>query len=76
MTLPNILIADALPHREHQVFRLLAVGKSVCEIGAQPGQASNTASTYRLRIPEKTGTQHHGEPAFNGERHVKAPAGA
>ena len=46
---------DALSHREHQVFRLLTAGHSVSEIGAQLQLASNTVSTYRARILEKTG---------------------
>ena len=39
-----------LSYPEHQVFRLLTAGKSVGEIGAQLGLASNTVITYRLRI--------------------------
>jgi two-component system invasion response regulator UvrY len=68
--------AEALSHREHQVFRLLTAGKSVGEIGAQLGLASNTVSTYRLRILEKTGTKNDVELALYAERHAKAPAGA
>ncbi|MDP3357567.1 MAG: response regulator transcription factor [Polaromonas sp.] len=66
--------AEALSHREHQVFRLLTAGKSVGEIGTQLGLASNTVSTYRLRILEKTGTKHDVELALYAERHAKAPA--
>jgi DNA-binding NarL/FixJ family response regulator len=68
--------AEALSHREHQVFRLLTAGKSVGEIGAQLGLASNTVSTYRLRILEKTGTKNDVELALYAERHAKAPAGS
>lgn len=60
---------DALSHREHQVFRLLAQGQSVSEIGAQLGLASNTVSTYRQRILEKTGTRNDVELALYAERH-------
>ena len=67
--------ADALSHREHQVFRLLTAGKSVGEIGAQLGLASNTVSTYRLRILEKTGTKNDVELALYAERHAKLPPG-
>lgn len=64
---------DALSHREHQVFRLLTAGKTVGEIGAQLGLASNTVSTYRLRILEKTGTKNDVELALYAERHAKTP---
>ncbi|MDO9405378.1 MAG: response regulator transcription factor [Polaromonas sp.] len=63
---------EALSHREHQVFRLLTAGKSVGEIGAQLGLASNTVSTYRLRILEKTGTKNDVELALYAERHAKS----
>lgn len=66
--------AEALSHREHQVFRLLTAGKSVGEIGTQLGLASNTVSTYRLRILEKTGTKNDVELALYAERHAKTPA--
>ncbi|CAN7405814.1 response regulator [Polaromonas sp. LjRoot131] len=68
--------AEALSHREHQVFRLLTAGKSVGEIGTQLGLASNTVSTYRLRILEKTGAKNDVELALYAERHGKAPSGA
>jgi DNA-binding NarL/FixJ family response regulator len=68
--------AEALSHREHQVFRLLTAGKSVGEIGTQLGLASNTVSTYRQRILEKTGAKNDVELALYAERHAKAPAGA
>jgi two-component system invasion response regulator UvrY len=68
--------AEALSHREHQVFRLLTAGKSVGEIGAQLGLASNTVSTYRLRILEKTGTKNDVELALYAERHSKTPSGS
>ena len=55
---------EALSHREHQVFRLLALGHSVSEIGAQLKLAPNTVSTYRARILEKTGTKNDVELAL------------
>ena len=61
--------AEALSHREHQVFRLLTAGHSVSEIGAQLGLAPNTVSTYRARILEKTGTKNDVELALYAERH-------
>ncbi|QHI99836.1 response regulator [Xylophilus rhododendri] len=60
---------EALSHREHQVFRLLTTGRTVSEIGAQLGLASNTVSTYRARILEKTGTKNDVELALYAERH-------
>ncbi len=63
--------ADMLSHREHQVFRLLTAGKSVGEISAQLGLASNTVSTYRTRILEKTGTRNDVELALYAERHAR-----
>ena len=68
--------AEALSHREHQVFRLLTAGKSVGQIGTQLGLASNTVSTYRLRILEKTGTNNDVELALYAERHARTPAGS
>jgi two-component system invasion response regulator UvrY len=62
--------AEALSHREHQVFRLLTQGCSVSEIGAQLGLAANTVSTYRARILEKTGTKNDVELAIYAERHA------
>ncbi|MDM0012584.1 response regulator transcription factor [Variovorax sp. J22P168] len=65
--------AEALSHREHQVFRLLTAGQTVSEIGAQLGLAPNTVSTYRARILEKTGTKNDVELALYAERHAKPP---
>jgi len=64
--------AESLSHREHQVFRLLTAGMSVGEIGAQLSLASNTVSTYRQRILEKTDTKNDVELALYAERHAKA----
>jgi two-component system invasion response regulator UvrY len=63
---------DALSHREYQVYRLLTAGKSVSEIGAELALASNTVSTYRVRILEKTGTRNDVELALYAERHAKS----
>nr|WP_319564504.1 response regulator transcription factor [uncultured Rhodoferax sp.] len=62
---------DALSHREYQVFRLLSMGHSVGEIGAQLKLASNTVSTYRARILEKTGTKNDVELALYAQRHSR-----
>jgi two-component system invasion response regulator UvrY len=66
--------SEALSHREHQVFSLLILGHSVSEIGAQLQLASNTVSTYRVRILEKTGTKNDVELALYAERHAKSPS--
>lgn len=42
-----------LSEREFQVFRLLASGKSIKEIGATLGLSPKTVSTYRTRLFEK-----------------------
>jgi two-component system invasion response regulator UvrY len=67
--------ADALSHREHQVFRLLVTGLSVTQIGAQLGLAANTVSTYRARVLEKTGTRNDVELALYAERMAQSGAG-
>lgn len=48
---------STLSYREQQVYKLLTSGLSVSEISARLGLASNTVSTYRTRILEKTGTK-------------------
>jgi DNA-binding NarL/FixJ family response regulator len=70
----SVLGADALvalSHREHQVFRLLSTGRTVSEIGAQLKLASNTVSTYRARILEKTGAKNDVELALLAERQTR-----
>ncbi len=59
---------DGLSHREYQVFRLLITGQTVRQIGAQLKLASNTVSTYRARILEKTGAKNDVELALLAER--------
>lgn len=63
---------DALSHREYQVFRLLSMGHTVSEIGAQLKLASNTVSTYRARILEKTGTKNDVELALYAQQHSRS----
>nr|WP_297526178.1 response regulator transcription factor [uncultured Roseateles sp.] len=48
---------EVLSHREHQVFQMLVAGRSVGEIAEQLVLSSNTVSTYRARILEKTGVR-------------------
>ncbi len=62
---------EALSHREHQVFRLLTLGHTVSEIGAQLKLAPNTVSTYRSRILEKTGTKNDVELALYARNQSK-----
>ena len=64
---------DALSHREHQVYRLLSTGHTVSEIGAQLKLASNTVSTYRARILDKTGTKNDVELALYAQRQSETP---
>ena len=54
---PEAPLHERLSHREYQVFRLLAAGRSVGEIAEQLVLSSNTVSTYRARILEKTGVR-------------------
>lgn len=46
---------DRLSTREHQVFLLLASGRSVHEIAGDLSLSASTVSTYRARILEKLG---------------------
>ncbi len=55
---------ERLSHREYQVFRLLTAGRSVGEIAEQLVLSSNTVSTYRSRILEKTGARNDVELAL------------
>ncbi|CAH0350708.1 response regulator transcription factor [Aquabacterium sp. CECT 9606] len=59
---------EALSRREHQVFLLLAEGRSVGQIAAQLALSSNTVSTYRARILDKTGARNDVELALYAVR--------
>jgi DNA-binding NarL/FixJ family response regulator len=59
---------ERLSHREYQVFRLLTAGRSVSEIADQLALSSNTVSTYRARILEKTGVRNDVELALYAVR--------
>jgi DNA-binding NarL/FixJ family response regulator len=52
---------EDLSPREFQVFRLIADGKSVTEIGELLNVSVKTVSTYRTRILEKTGFRTNAE---------------
>lgn len=65
---------ESLSQRENQVFRLLAQGQSVGQIAALLNLSSNTVSTYRARILEKTGTRNDVELALYAVRQQVVPA--
>jgi two-component system, NarL family, invasion response regulator UvrY len=46
---------EALSHRELQVLRLIAVGKSMKEVAEELDLSEKTVATYRTRIAEKAG---------------------
>ena len=46
---------EALSHRELQVLRLIAVGKSMKDIAAELALSEKTVATYRTRMSEKAG---------------------
>ena len=52
---------EALSDREMQVFRMLASGKSVKEIGAELRLSDKTISTYRARVLEKMNLRSNAE---------------
>ena len=66
---------ERLSHREYQVFRLLAEGRSVGEIAEQLVLAANTVSTYRARVLEKTGVRNDVELALYAVRQEIVRAG-
>jgi len=65
---PTAPLHERLSHREYQVFRLLAAGRSVGEIAEQLVLSSNTVSTYRARLLEKTGVRNDVELALYAVR--------
>jgi len=64
---------ERLSHREYQVFRLITAGRSVSEIAEQLALSSNTVSTYRARILEKTGVRNDVELALYAVREELTP---
>lgn len=64
---------ELLSHREFQVFERLAQGKSVGEIARELSLSSNTVSTYRARILDKTGTRNDVELALYAMRRCQGP---
>ena len=61
---------ELLSQREFQVFTLLSRGASVGEIAEQLALSSNTVSTYRARILEKTGVRNDVELALYAVQHA------
>lgn len=59
---------ELLSHREFQVFERLAQGRSVGEIAKELSLSSNTVSTYRARILDKTGVRNDVELALYAQR--------
>ncbi len=59
---------ELLSHRELQVFERLAQGSSVGEIAKELSLSSNTVSTYRARILDKTGARNDVELALYAMR--------
>lgn len=59
---------ETLSRREHQVFLLLAEGRSVGQIASLLSLSPNTVSTYRARILDKTGTRNDVELALYAVR--------
>ena len=59
---------ELLSHREFQVFERLAQGRSVGEIAKDLSLSSNTVSTYRARILDKTGVRNDVELALYAQR--------
>jgi DNA-binding NarL/FixJ family response regulator len=57
-------VQERLSHREHQVYQLLAAGRSVGEIAEQLVLSPNTVSTYRARVLEKIGVRNDVELAL------------
>ncbi|WP_377153804.1 response regulator [Roseateles sp. UC29_93] len=70
----TVPLHEVLSHREHQVFQMLVAGRSVGEIAEQLVLSSNTVSTYRARILEKTGVRNDVElTLFAVRRELLAP---
>ncbi len=64
---------EQLSHREYQVFCRLAAGRNVGEIAEELALSSNTVSTYRTRILDKTGARNDVELALYAVRADLAP---
>ena len=70
----DLPLHELLSHREHQVFERLAQGRSVGEIATELNLSSNTVSTYRARILDKTGVRNDVELALYAVRRGQGAA--
>jgi DNA-binding NarL/FixJ family response regulator len=52
---------QSLSDREYQVFRMIASGKTVSEIGNELNLSVKTISTHRMRILQKTGLRNNAD---------------
>lgn len=52
---------EALSHREHQVLRMIASGKTVSQIAEELSLSPKTVSTYRVRLLEKMRMKNNAE---------------
>jgi two-component system invasion response regulator UvrY len=64
-----VLPHEALSEREMEVFRRIALGSAIKEIGFELGLSNKTVATYLARIREKTGLNGHVEIARYALQH-------
>jgi len=60
---------ESLSNRELQVLRLIAVGRTLKEVGVELKLSEKTIGTYRARIAEKMGVSSNGELARYALQH-------
>lgn len=65
----DVMLHETLSDREFDVFKQLAIGRSVSEIAAQLSLSSTTVSTYRSRIMEKMKMKSNAELAIYATEH-------
>ena len=59
---------ESLSDREHQVFRMLATGKTVSQIAVDMNLSVKTISTYRGRVLDKMGMRTNAELTYYAVR--------
>jgi len=59
---------ETLSDREHQVFRMLATGKTVSQIAVEMNLSVKTISTYRGRVLDKMGMRTNAELTYYAVR--------
>ena len=67
---------EILSNREFQVFRMLAAGKTVKQIGDELSLSAKTISTNRTRIMEKMGLQNNSELTQYALKHQLLESGS